>query len=51
MKILEATTVFSFLGGVALAECIPLCVLCIAVSFACGYICAKLEETDKNEEE
>ena len=51
MKILEATTFFAFIGSWFAAENIPLFILLILISFAGGYICAKHEETDKNEEE
>ena len=49
MKILETITVFSFFGGIVFAECIPFCILCFAVSFSCGYICAKLEGSEEEE--
>ena len=41
MKALETVTFVTFIAGICLAECIPLCALCFAISFGCGYVCAK----------
>lgn len=41
MKALETVTAITFIAGICLAECIPLCALCFAISFGCGYVCAK----------
>lgn len=41
MKALEIVTVTTFIAGICLAECIPLCALCFAISFGCGFKVAK----------
>lgn len=41
MKVIEAICFFSFMAAWMAAECIPLCVLCFAVSLGCGILCAK----------
>lgn len=41
MKALETVTFVTFIAGICLAECIPLCAVCFAISFGCGYVCAK----------
>lgn len=42
MKALETVTFITFIAGTfCFAECIPLCALCFAISFGCGYVCAK----------
>lgn len=51
MRALEIITLSTFFGGVAFAEYIPLCVLMLAISFSCGFICAKLCEQNEEEEE
>ena len=38
MKTLEIVAVTSFIAGVCLAECIPLCAVCFAVFFGCGFV-------------
>lgn len=41
MKALEIVTITTFIAGICLAECIPACAVCFAISFGCGYVCAK----------
>lgn len=40
MKALESVTFITFIAGICLAECIPLCILSFAICFGCGFICA-----------
>lgn len=44
MKALEIVTITTFIAGICLAECIPACAVCFAISFGCGYV---LEEVEK----
>lgn len=41
MKALEIVTITTFIAGICLAECIPACAICFAISFGCGFKVAK----------